>query len=150
MGLVRALGSLANGGVLVQPHVVDEIKYTDGTTKKMAYPAAPAKITAATSEEITRMLVGVMDKGIGKPLEHFSIAAKTGTAQVADNTAGGYYKDRHTHSFFGYFPAYDPKFLVFLYAVNPKDAEYAATTWTDPFLDITKFLLNYYSVPPDR
>ncbi|MEJ0002290.1 MAG: hypothetical protein WDN09_03950 [bacterium] len=62
----------------------------------------------------------------------------------------GYYKDRHTHSFIGYFPAYDPKFIVFLYAVNPKGVAYAATTWTNPFMDIAKFLLNYYEVPPDR
>ena len=99
------------------------------------------------------MLVGVMDKAIKggtERFERFSVAVKTGTAQVANAEAGGYYKDRHTHSFFGYFPAYDPEFIVFLYAVNPKGVEYAATTWADPFLDITKFLLNYYEVPPDR
>ena len=83
-------------------------------------------------------------------MEHYSVAVKTGTAQVANSEAGGYYEDRHIHSFFGYFPAYDPKFIIFLYAVNPKGVPYAATTWTDPFLDITKFLLNYYEVPPDR
>ncbi|HBA46017.1 hypothetical protein A2W67_03480 [Candidatus Nomurabacteria bacterium RIFCSPLOWO2_02_40_28] len=151
--LIRALATLANGGNLVTPHVVKEIKYNDGTRKENKYPTMPAKITKATSEEITRMLVTVMDKaiksGLGK-LEHFSVAVKTGTAQVADNTTGGYYTDRHTHSFVGYFPAYDPKFIVFLYAVNPRGVEYAATTWTDAFLDITKFLLNYYEIPPDR
>ena len=150
VALVRALASLGNGGQLVVPHVVEEIKYKYGTSKKMAYPLTPTKITPATSEEITRMLVTVMEKGINKKLEHWSIAAKTGTAQVADNVNGGYYTDRHTHSFFGYFPAYDPEFIVFLYAVNPKGVSYAATTWADPFLDIAKFLLNYYNVPPDR
>ncbi len=150
IAIIRALASLSNGGQLVVPHVVDEIKYKDGTEKKMAYPLAPAKITPATSEEITRMLVTVMDKGISKKLEHWSIAAKTGTAQVADNVQGGYYTDRHTHSFFGYFPAYDPEFIIFLYAVNPKGVSYAVTTWGEPFLELTKFLLNYYDIPPDR
>ena len=116
----------------------------------MTYPTIRAKITKQTSEEITRMLVTVMDKGLKTGLDHFSVAVKTGTAQVADKTTGGYYGDRHTHSFVGYFPAYDPKFIVFLYATNPKGVLYSATTWTDPFLDITKFLLNYYEVPPDR
>ncbi|MEI6280457.1 MAG: penicillin-binding protein 2 [bacterium] len=151
--LIRALASLANGGNLVVPHVVKEIKYNDGTTKEMTYPTTPTKISKSTSEEITRMLVTVMDKaikgGLGK-IDRFSVAVKTGTAQVADNTNGGYYTDRHTHSFFGYFPAYNPKFIIFLYAVNPKGVPYAATTWTDPFLEITKFLLNYYEVAPDR
>ena len=151
--LIRALASLSNGGNLVVPHLVKEIKYTDGTSKKITYPTIPTKITKATGEEITRMLVQVMDKGIAgdsKKLEHFSVAAKTGTAQVADNINGGYYKDRHNHSFVGYFPAYNPKFIVFLYAINPKGVLYSATTWTDPFLEITKFLLNYYDIPPDR
>ncbi len=151
--IIRALASLSNGGNLVTPHLVKEIKYNTGLSKKMNYPIVPTKISKQTSEDITRMLVTVMDKairgGLAK-LEHFYVAVKTGTAQVADNTNGGYYTDRHTHSFVGYFPAYDPKFIVFLYAVNPKGVEFAATTWTDPFLNITKFLLNYYEVSPDR
>mgnify|MGYP001586679596 FL=1 len=116
----------------------------------MLYPFTRAKISPETSEEITNMLVEVMDKGLKSGLEHFSVAVKTGTAQVADSTTGGYYEDRHTHSFFGYFPAYEPKFIVFLYAINPKEVEYSATTWTKPFLDVTNFLLNYYEIPPDR
>ena len=151
--LIRALASLGNGGNLVVPHVVKKIKYDDGTSKVIEYKTTPTKISKATGQEITRMLVTVMDKaikgGLGK-LDHFTVAVKTGTAQVADNVNGGYYTDRHNHSFFGYFPAYDPKFIIFLYAVNPKGVPYAATTWTDPFLEITKFLLNYYNVPPDR
>jgi cell division protein FtsI/penicillin-binding protein 2 len=148
--LTRALASLSNGGNMVVPHVVSEIKYDDGTKKIMIYPTTPTKITKASADEITRMLVTVMDKGLKAGLDHFSVAVKTGTAQVADNATGGYYTDRHTHSFMGYFPAYNPKFIVFLYAVNPKGVAYSATTWTQPFLDITKFLLNYYNVPPDR
>ena len=35
--------------------------------------------------------------------------------------------------FVGYFPAYDPKFIIFLYAINPKGVLYAAQTWADPF-----------------
>ena len=99
------------------------------------------------------MLVEVMDKSLkggAAKMDHYSVAVKTGTAQVANHATGGYYEDRHTHSFFGYFPAYDPKFVVLLYAVNPKGVLYASETWADPFLDITKFLLNYYEVPPDR
>ena len=99
------------------------------------------------------MLVGVMDHYLlnkNAKLENYSIAGKTGTAQVANLDQGGYYEDRNTHSFFGYFPAFDPKFIVFLYAVNPKGVPYAAQTWADPFSRISKFLISYYEVPPDR
>ena len=153
IGITRALASLSNGGNLVVPHVVQKIKYDDGTEEEIKYETKRTKITPETGEEITRMLVGVMDQAIsgGKPkLEHYSVAVKTGTAQVADSVDGGYYEDRHTHSFFGYFPAYDPQFIIFLYAINPKGVPYAVQTWADPFLNITKFLINYYDVPPDR
>lgn len=151
--MVRALAVLPNGGKLVTPHVVREIKYADGTSKKLEFEEEDTKLSLETTNTITNMLVTVMDKAIqsgnGK-LENYSIAVKTGTAQVANPQGGGYYEDRHTHSFFGYFPAYDPQFIVLLYAVNPKGSEYAATTWSNPFLDTAKFLLNYYEVAPDR
>jgi stage V sporulation protein D (sporulation-specific penicillin-binding protein) len=151
--MIRALASLGNGGKLVTPHFVQKIKYNDGRSSEINYPILPTKITKETSQEITRMLVTVMDKALNagnSKMEHYSIAVKTGTAQVANSEEGGYYADRHNHSFFGYFPAYDPKFIVFLYAINPKEVAYASVTWTNPFLSISKFLLNYYEIPPDR
>ncbi len=151
--MVRALASLGNGGNLVTPHVVKSIKYDTGLEKKFTYETKPTKISPATSEEITRMLVKVLDKSLSEgkqKMEHYSIAVKTGTAQVAKDGGGGYYEDKHMHSFFGYFPAHDPKFIVFLYAIDPRGVLYASQTWTTPFMDITKFLLNYYEVPPDR
>ena len=154
MQMTRALASLSNGGYLVTPHLVKEVKYEDGGGKEITYKTEQTKIDQATSEEVSRMLVVALDgslKTLGKEkLEHFSIAAKTGTAQVANPDGGGYLEDQHLHSFFGYFPAYDPEFLVFLYAVDPKGVKYASGTWTDPFLDIAKFLLNYYEIAPDR
>ncbi len=153
MEMIRALAALGNDGKLVVPHLVHSIKYEDGTSKELVYPTTQTKITAETSEEISRMLVKVMDEGLnaGKSkLERHSVAVKTGTAQVARTDGRGYHTDRNTHSFFGYFPAYDPEFIIFLYAVNPKNVEFASQTWAGPFLDITKFLVNYYQVPPDR
>ncbi len=150
---IRALASLSNSGNLIVPHIIQKIKYDNGTEKKMTYETKRTKISESTGTEITRMLVNVMDKAIqggNAKLEHYSVAVKTGTAQVADSVNGGYYENRHTHSFVGYFPAYDPKFIIFLYAINPKGVLYAAQTWADPFLSITKFLINYYEIPPDR
>ena len=150
---IRALASLSNGGNLVVPHIVSAIKYNDGTEKQMTYPTSRVKISEKTSEEITGMMTTVMDKSFDKlspGIERYSIAVKTGTAQVAKPNGGGYYEDRHTHSFIGFFPSYDPKFIVFLYAVNPKGVPYASVTWGNPFIDVAKFLLNYYEIPQDR
>ena len=83
-------------------------------------------------------------------MEHYSVAAKTGTAQIANLEDGGYYEDKHLHSFFGYFPSYNPKFLALFYLKNPRRGEFAVQTLMPSFMDTAKFLLNYYEVPPDR
>ncbi len=148
----RALAALGNGGMLITPHLVKTIEYEDGTQKEVMFPEGERVWSEETSEEITRMLVTVVDEALrgGKvKLAEHSIAAKTGTAQMASAT-GGYYDDRYLHSFFGYFPAYDPQFLVFLYTVNPQGVSYSSETLTEPFMNITKFLINYYNIPPDR
>jgi len=149
----RALSVLANGGILITPHIAKKIEYTAGFSKNITSDNSKRIIKKETAEEITRMLVEVVDKALlnGEvKQEHFSIAAKTGTAQIANPAGGGYFEDRFLHSFFGYFPAYEPKFLIFLYLYEPVGAKYASQTLTLPFIDIAKFLLNYYNIPPDR
>lgn len=150
---VRAFSVLANGGNLVTPHLVKEIKYDNGSSKIIEYPLVKEGIIKKeTALTITKMLVKVFESydGGSHKLDNYSVATKTGTAQVAKKEGGGYYDDRNMHSFFGYFPAYEPKYLVFLYLENPKGIKYASQTLIPPFLNITNFLLNYYNVSPDR
>ena len=153
---VRALSALANGGTLITPHLVKEIKYKLGLTKPIAYPKVEERkrvLSPASSVEISRMLTEVVDRSLREGqvrLENYSIAAKTGTAQIARPEVGGYYDDRYLHSFFGYFPAYEPEFLVFLYTYYPKNVQFASETLTESFMNITKFLINYYNIAPDR
>lgn len=149
----RALAALGNGGTLVTPHLVTAIEYEDGTVKDIQFPEGERVFSPETSEEISRMLTIVVDDALRNgevALPNYSVAAKTGTAQIADSVNGGYYDDRYLHSFFGYFPSYDPQFLIFLYTVEPKQVRYASETLTEPFIELTKFLINYYNIPPDR
>jgi cell division protein FtsI/penicillin-binding protein 2 len=157
-----ALSVLANGGKRIIPHIVKEIDYKVGLPQKIDYTnEAKQVLKKTTSEEITQMLINVVDLSLAngkRKIANYSIAAKTGTAQIARpaNEGGGYYTDKYLHSFFGYFPAYKPRFLVFLYTFEPSDNtnpqadEYASQTLTDPFFNITHFLINYYQIQPDR
>lgn len=151
--IVRALSTLANGGYLIEPHLVKRIDYDIGTHKDINPGKGDQVLKTATTEEISRMLTDVVDNALKNGtvrLPNYSVAAKTGTAQIADPVNGGYYPDHYLHSFFGYFPSYDPRFLIFLYTYYPKGVQYASETLTDSFINLTKFLINYYNIPPDR
>ncbi len=153
---VRALSALANGGTLITPHLVKEIRYKLGPVKTLTFPPEEERVRVLkpeTSAEVSRMLTEVVDRTLRNGevrLDQYSIAAKTGTAQVAKPGGGGYYEDVYLHSFFGYFPAYEPEFLVFLYTYHPKDVRFASETLTDSFINTAKFLINYYDIAPDR
>src|SRR3989344_5274996 len=150
---IRALATLGNGGKLVNPHIGKRINYLIGGSKKIDLGVDVQVLKPETSEEITRMLVKVVDTALlggTVKMEHYSIAAKTGTAQISNPNGGGYYENKFLHSFFGYFPAFDPKFIIFLYQYDPKGVKYASETLTHQFMDITEFLINYYEIAPDR
>ncbi|MBF05101.1 hypothetical protein CL644_00100 [bacterium] len=150
--MVRALSILPDG-YIEQPYIVSAIQPTSGLRHNIDYSDTREQILdPETTEEITRMLVKVFDEALlGGDLknERYSIAAKTGTAQIP-SPDGGYYDDRYLHSFFGYFPAFDAKYLVFLMNVEPQGAQYASQPLAEPFMEMTNFLINYYDIPPDR
>jgi len=153
---VRALSALANGGTIITPHLVKEIRYDIGPAKKIGH-LAPEEgkrvISREAAAEISRMLTLNVDEYLREGsmrLDRYSVASKTGTAQIANPNGGGYYTDRFLHSFFGYFPSYEPRYLVFLFTYYPKNVQFASETLTDAFFNMTKFLINYYDIPPDR
>ncbi len=150
---VSAIASVINGGFIVKPHIVKSIKYKIGVTKNTEIPLGKQVIKRETSEEISRMMTYSVDNVLLNgtlKLPRHSVAIKTGTAQVAKQGGGGYYEDRVLHSFVGHFPAYNPKFIIFLYLVNPKGARFGSETLSLPFMGVVSFLINYYEVPPDR
>lgn len=149
---VRALATIANGGVLVHPHIGKEIRHPSGLITPLGWSVEERVFTENTTKTVSRILTNVVDDALlggTVKIESLSVAAKTGTAQIA-SPSGGYYDDRYLHSFFGYFPSYDPEFVIFLYTVEPKGVRYASQTLTYPFHDLVKFLTNYYDIEPDR
>lgn len=150
--MVRALGALANQGQVVTPHLVTKIRLESGIDKQLSWGMPERVFSAKAAEETTRMLVKVVDDKLAGgtvKIPEMSVAAKTGTAQIA-GPGGKYLEGKYFHSFFGYFPAYDPKFIIVLYTREPGGVQYASETLTHPFMDLTHFLINYYEIPPDR
>lgn len=150
--MIRALGALAHGGEIVTPHVVKAIRLENGIEKKISWGKPERVFSQEAAEQTTRMLVTVVDEALAGgtvKIEEMSVAAKTGTAQVA-GPEGGYEAGKYFHSFFGYFPAFSPRYIILLYTREPQGVQYASETLTHPFMDLAEFLISYYDIPPDR
>ena len=151
LSIVRAFAALANGGYLVRPHVVTAIQAEDGTTVTTKLDTGKPILKPETIATMSAMLVKVVDDGYDRGLAHYSVAAKTGTAQIARPGGLGYYDDRNLHSLIGYFPAHKPRFVVYFYNYYPKNnGQFAIQTLADPFFGMIQFLANYYEITPDR
>ena len=151
IAMVRALGALGTGYIAV-PHVVKAIKRDFGVTVNIAPTEKKRVFSDKTVESISRMLTEVVDSKLDngkRKKEHYTVAAKTGTAEVSSRH-GGYIKDVYNHTFFGYFPAFNPRFVVLFVNERPQGAKYASQTLTDPFYEMVDFLINYYNIEPDR
>lgn len=152
--MVAALSVLANGGKLMQMHIVDRIIRTDGTVDVVEPQMIDRVLTEDTSETITAMLVSSVDRGFAKngKVEGYRIAGKTGTSQIAG--PGGRYETgtgSTVASFFGYAPVHQPRFLVLVKIDRPQysAARHGATAAAPVFKSVAAFLLKYYGIPPD-
>ncbi len=151
INIVRGFAALANGGTIVTPHVATAVVESNGYVQELEYPhSTTAVLKPETISTMTTMLTRVVDDGYKRGLKHYSVAAKTGTAQIARPDGAGYYTDRNLHSLIGYFPASKPRFVLYLFNVYPKGALFAIQTLGDPFFGMIEFLGTYYDIAPDR
>ena len=154
IAMLRAFSILANNGIPISPKIV-EYTVTNGKKKQKGFGVEGDKvISTETSDIITDILVSSFDNTLlGGILseENYSIASKTGTALLPKED-GTYYDDKFLHSFAGYFPAYNPQFVILIFTVDPKvdTTTYASHTLATPFKEMTSAIINYYDIKPDR
>lgn len=171
--LAAAYAALANGGRLVTPHVIAGWTNADGTFQPREVPTPPQVIAPETSDTILDMLVGAIDDGIasGAAVTGYSIAGKTGTAEVAgpvnvrvrtgwdangqpiyvDTTRQQYIEGWIDSSFVGIAPASDPRFVMIILihrpAVGPGGI---GERPEDAFAQLAPLVFDYFGIPPDR
>ncbi len=146
--LVSAFSAIANGGTLLKPYIVEELRYPDGKIDRF-YPKEIRKVVDARSAMLlSGMLVNVIDRGQASAAKvaGYYLAGKTGTAQISGD--GGYIEDTN-HSFVGFGPVDDPMFALIIKFEKPR-RQYSSSTAAPIFADIAKFILEYYQVPPGR
>jgi cell division protein FtsI/penicillin-binding protein 2 len=150
--VATAFAAVANGGKLPQPHVVQEVRYADGTVHKTSTEASTQVIKEKTSQFLSAMLVSVVEHGHGQRagVDGYYVAGKTGTAQVASTTGPGYDPDVTIGSFAGFAPSNDPAFAMIVRIDRPRSVQWAESTAAPLFGELAAFLLQYLEVPPER
>jgi cell division protein FtsI/penicillin-binding protein 2 len=157
IAMIRALAAIPNGGVMPPPHLATGIQLDSGIVKAINWGNGTQVFSAQAAQEVTTMLETVYPNDARLAINanpslqyaNVPVAAKTGTAQVEKPGGAGYYKDIYFHSFYGFFPAQDPRFVILLYTNRPQGVQYASGTLTATFMDLTNFLIDYYNIPPD-
>jgi len=147
--LIRAFATIANGGVMMKPYIVDKIIYSDGSQKINQPVKKRTVISKTTADTVTKMLVNVVTNGFDKArIKGYFVAGKTGTAQIP-NLEGGGYSEEFIHTFVGYAPAFNPKFVILVRMDKPKGITFAADSLSPVFKEIAEYILNYYKIPTD-
>lgn len=148
--MITAFAAIGNGGTLIKPYLIKKIEHPDGSLEIFETEKIRQVISNKTATILKAMLVSVVKNGHAKnaEVEGYYVAGKTGTAQVASQSKAGYSSET-IHSFVGFTPVDHPRFVVLTRLDKPKVDAYAVSTAAPLFAKITKFLVQYYQVPPD-
>ncbi len=146
--LANAYCSLANGGKIMQPHLVKEIKDTNGKTITSFKPKVMRTISDERSLDTLKVfLKSVVDYGTATQtkLEHITIAGKTGTSEKAISGKIGYEKEKYTSIFAGFFPVNRPQYVMVIIYDEPdykSYSYYASLSAVPTFKNVVKKIVN--------
>ena len=150
--LVTAMGAIANGGTLMHPYIVREIRNPDGSIYE---ERAPREIRRVLEPTVDRTLIGLLEQvvasGGGKKagVKGYRIAGKTGTAQKIRRETAGYLEGRYIASFCGFAPVEDPIFTVLVMIDDPRGGDFYGGQIAAPVASrIFTQLLRYAHVEP--
>ena len=149
--LASALGSVANGGVLMRPYLVRAIVDHQGGLVSETQPRVVRRVMGVREARIlTKMLIEVTEEGgtgTQARVEPFTVAGKTGTAQKVA-PGGGYSNTEYMASFMGFVPAEDPQVLVMVVIDTPRGQTYGGQVAAPAFAAAARAALNLLGVHP--
>jgi len=150
--LVRAGAAIANGGKLLEPRIIKEVKRSDGTSEVLK-PRVIRRVASSRNIELLKgMMEEVVEQGTGRAakIKGFSIAAKSGTAQKAEPGLG-YIEGRYVSSFMGFFPADAPKFII-LVVLDEVGVEpyWGGHTAGEVFKELAERLIDLENLKPEK
>jgi cell division protein FtsI (penicillin-binding protein 3) len=153
MQLVTALSSIANGGNLMRPYLVEQILDDNGTVVQKFEPQVVRRVISPdTALKVTKMMETVtMDGGTGTKaaLDGFRVAGKTGTAQKVDPVTRTYSPTKRIGSFVGFVPADKPKLTIAVIIDEPQGVKYGGVVAAPAFRGIAQNSLAYLKIQPN-
>ena len=145
--MAYAYHAIANGGVRLDPLLVDSCLNEDGTVAYEPTQQATRVVSTASANLDLELMEKVVEfGGVGKTaaIPGYRVAGKTGTAQLKD---GSGYGEEYAISFYGIAPAEDPKFVVGITIYKPEGVSNSSQA-TPPFKAIMQQALKHYRIPP--
>ncbi|NJD11352.1 MAG: PASTA domain-containing protein [Gemmatimonadetes bacterium] len=151
--MAMAYGAIANGGLLLEPRLVREVRGRDGLTQYVLEPRAVRRaVPARVAAELRTVLEGAVTDGTAQQaaLGPFAVAGKTGTAKISAGPGAGYQPGAYYASFAGFFPAQDPQ-LVFLVKIDEPHGAYYGGVVAAPVIRVAlEAALAARATPLDR
>lgn len=147
--ILSALASVANGGKLMRPFVVERRVELGGKEISTQSEVRKVSMEEHSAANLVAMMVDVVQNGYDKKarVPGYAVAGKTGTSEVPEK---GEYLEQTIHSFIGFAPAYKPEFIVLIKMDAPLGIRFASESIAPIFSTLTQYLLQYYQILPER
>jgi len=149
--LVTAVGSIANGGVLLKPHIIKEFRNEDGSLdSEVPVQTVRQVISPETSKVLTDMMEKVVSEGGGRKAEvkGYHFAGKTGTAEKLKDSGSGYSAGRYVASFVGFGPVEDPQVAILVVLDDPSGIYYGGEIAAPVAGDILSQIMRHMNIRP--
>ncbi|MDD4894430.1 MAG: penicillin-binding transpeptidase domain-containing protein [Candidatus Omnitrophica bacterium] len=143
--LAAGLSVIANGGELMKPYIVKEIRDKHGETIKFYSPVLVRRaISQSTANRVKKILTGVVEEGTGRlaKITGFTSAGKTGTAQKLEPN-GAYSHSKFVASFIGFAPAEDPVIVIAVVVDEPHPYYFGGVVAAPVFKNVAGDVLKY-------
>ena len=149
--MTSVYATIANGGVRIQPRLVDGAVDPSGAFHEAPRPAGVRVIREDTADAMTRMLVYAVDAGTGlnARIAGYQVAGKTGTARIPLPDRAGYYEGQYIASFIGFLPAGEPQLVVAAVLDRPV-TEYGSVAAAPLFREIAEYGIARLGILPAR
>ena len=150
--LANAYSALVNGGVLMQPHIVEEVRHDDDTVTITEPHEIRRVVSEDTSAKMVQMLTNSVENGVANAaaVHNHYVGGKTGTSQTYKHGRALSGSGTTITSFAGFGPIDEPQFVILIKFDHPRSSEWGSSTAAPVFNQIATYLFDYYNTPPDK